>query len=109
MFCNFGVRKHSKPSSVWQEKVMRESVSSAKTISIIKRSFREYYFKQSNAIEEPSKIEQREFGYMQFGQSGMTRHLSFKTMKELNALLVRETPSDVYCSNAYYQFPTQQP
>jgi DNA primase small subunit len=88
---------------------MRQAVCSAKTISVIKRAFREYYFKQSNTIEEPSKIEQREFGYMQFGQSGMTRHLSFKTMKELNALLVRETPSDVYCSNAYYHSPTLQP
>jgi DNA primase small subunit len=88
---------------------MKGGPFSEKTVSAIKRGFREYYFKQSNAIEEPSKIEQREFGYMQFGQSGMTRHLSFKTMKELNALLVRETPSDVYCSNAYYQFPTQQP
>jgi DNA primase small subunit len=88
---------------------MKESVFSAKTISVIKRAFREYYFKQSNAIEEPSKMDQREFGYMQFGQAGMVRHLSFKSMKELHAMLVREAPSDVYCSNAYYHFPTQQP
>jgi DNA primase small subunit len=30
-------------------------------------------------------------------------------MKELDAMLVREAPSDVYCSNAYYRIPTQQP
>jgi DNA primase small subunit len=88
---------------------MRESLISAKTISVIKKAFREYYFNQSKAIEEPLKMEQREFGYMHFGQAGMLRHLSFKSMKELDAMLVREAPSDVYCSNAYYRFPTQQP
>jgi DNA primase small subunit len=88
---------------------MKEVLFSAKTISLIKRTFREYYFKKSNAVEEPSKIEHREFGYMQFGHGGMVRHLAFKSMKELGAMLVREAPSDVYCSNAYYQFPAQQP
>ena len=88
---------------------MRETLFGAKTISVIKKAFREYYFNQSKAIEEPLKMEQREFGYMHFGQPGMLRHLSFKSMKELDAMLVREAPSDVYCSNAYYRFPTQQP
>ncbi|HZA47486.1 MAG TPA: DNA primase small subunit domain-containing protein [Nitrososphaera sp.] len=88
---------------------MREDPIAVKTISVIKKTFREYYFNQSNAIEEPVKIELREFGFMHFGQAGMLRHLSFKSMKELYAMLVREAPSDVYCSNAYYQFPTQQP
>jgi DNA primase small subunit len=88
---------------------MRESLFGAKTISVIKKAFREYYFNQSKAIEESPKMEQREFGYTHFGQAGMLRHLSFKSMKELDAMLVREAPSDVYCSNAYYRFPTQQP
>src|ERR671918_2723807 len=105
------MRWPNKPRSVWQEEEqeMRDNPIAANTISVIKKAFREYYFKQSNAIEEPSKMELREFGFMQFGQAGMLRHLSFKNMKELHAMLVRETPSDVYCSNAYYQFPTQQP
>jgi len=88
---------------------MRENLFASKTTWVIKKAFREYYFNQLKAIEEPLKIEQREFGYMQFGQAGMLRHLSFKSMKELDAILVREAPSDVYCSNAYYRFPTQQP
>ncbi|HET6807882.1 MAG TPA: DNA primase small subunit domain-containing protein [Nitrososphaera sp.] len=88
---------------------MRENLIAVKTISVIKKAFREYYFNHSRAIEEPLKMEQREFGYMHFGQAGMLRHLSFKNMKELDAMLVREGPSDVYCSNAYYRFPTQQP
>src|SRR5918999_267452 len=103
------MRWPNKPSSVWQEEEMRDNLIAAKTISVIKKAFREYYFNESKAIEEPLKMEQREFGYMHFGQAGMLRHLSFKNMKEIDAMLVREAPSDVYCSNAYYQFPTQQP
>src|SRR5918996_5657064 len=104
------MRWPNKSRSVWQEEeVMREDPIAVKTISVIKKTFREYYFNQSNAIEEPVKIELREFGFMHFGQAGMLRHLSFKSMKELHAMLVREAPSDVYCSNAYYRFPTEQP
>jgi DNA primase small subunit len=88
---------------------MKENVFSAKTISVIKRAFREYYFKHSGAIEEPRRMDQREFGYRQFMQAGMVRHLSFKSIKELHAMLVREAPSDVYCSSAYYRSPAQQP
>jgi DNA primase small subunit len=88
---------------------MRENLFASKNISVIKKAFREYYFNQSKAIEEPLKMEQREFGFAHFGQAGMLRHLSFKSMKELDAMLVREAPSDVYCSNAYYRIPTQQP
>jgi DNA primase small subunit len=88
---------------------MRDNLGADKTISAIRKAFREYYFNQSKAIEEPPRMEQREFGYTHFGQVGMLRHLSFKSMKELDAMLVKEAPSDVYCSNAYYRFPTQQP
>lgn len=77
----------------------------AKTASIVRKAFRGYYFKPET-IEAPDKIEQREFGYMQFGQPGMVRHLSFRSMKELTATIMKEVPSDIYCSNAYYRFPT---
>ena len=103
------MRYADKSSSVWQEEEMREDNSAAKTSSALKKAFREYYFNHSKAVEEPLKMEHREFGYMQFGQPGMLRHLSFKSMKELDAVLVKEAPSDVYCSNAYYEFPTGQP
>jgi DNA primase small subunit len=79
----------------------------AKATQVVRGAFREYYFKWTKAIEEPDKIEQREFGYAQFDHPGMTRHLSFSSIKELHAMLVKEVPSDVYCSNAYYKFPTQ--
>src|SRR5918999_1682001 len=103
------MRHPNKSNSVWQEEEMRENLFAGKNISVIKKAFREYYFNQSKAIEEPLKMEQREFGFAHFGQAGMLRHLSFKSMKELDAMLVREAPSDVYCSNAYYRTPTQQP
>lgn len=77
----------------------------ARTTGIVRSAFRGYYFKP-DMIEAPDKMEQREFGYMQFGQAGMVRHLSFKSMKELTATIMKEVPSDIYCSNAYYRFPT---
>jgi DNA primase small subunit len=76
-----------------------------KTAAIVRTAFRGYYFKPG-VIEGPEKIEQREFGYTHFGQPGMSRHLSFKNMKELTATVMKEVPSDIYCSNAYYRFPT---
>lgn len=86
---------------------MRIQNATAVTISVLKQAFREYYFRKEKAIEEPEKIDQREFGYAHFDPSGMMRHLSFRSMKELDAMLIREIPSDVYCSNAYYRFPTE--
>lgn len=76
-----------------------------KSAEITRAAFKQYYFNQ-RAIESPDAIEQREFGYAQFGMHGMVRHLSFKSMGELVATLLKEVPSDVYCSNALYRFPT---
>ncbi|MER3408343.1 MAG: DNA primase, partial [Nitrososphaera sp.] len=73
-------------------------------MEVARAAFREYYFRQKT-IEAPSEIGQREFGYAQFGVPGMVRHLSFKSIGELVATLVREVPSDIYCSNALYRFP----
>lgn len=78
----------------------------SRSADVVKAAFREYYFRQSRLVETPEAIEQREFGYAQFGTPGMVRHLSFKSAGELAAALVKEAPSDVYCSNALYRFPT---
>lgn len=74
-------------------------------VDVVRAAFREYYFRQKQ-VETPDSMEQREFGYSQFGVPGMVRHLSFKNAGELAATLVKEVPSDVYCSNAIYRFPT---
>jgi DNA primase small subunit len=76
-----------------------------KNIVLLRSAFREYYFKHSKIIEIPERIEEHEFGFMLFG-AGMIRHLAFRNIGELLATLIKEVPSDVYCSNAYYRFPT---
>lgn len=76
-----------------------------RSAEIARTAFRQYYFNQ-RAMEAPDGIDQREFGYAQFGMHGMVRHVSFRNMGELVATLVKEVPSDVYCSNALYRFPT---
>jgi len=74
-------------------------------IAVVKDAFKEYYFNHINLLETPEHLEQHEFGYVTFG-SGMTRHLSFRNKGDLIATLVRDVPTDFYCSNAYYRFPT---
>lgn len=75
-----------------------------KNASLVESAFKEYYFNRFDLIHVPQKATEREFGYQKFN-SGMTRHLVVKNDKELHLLLMREVPSDVYCSNAYYSFP----
>lgn len=75
------------------------------SISVVKSAFKAYYFNHLSLIEEPEHIEQREFGYMPF-ESGMVRHLSFRSKGDLIATIIRNVPSDLYCSNALYRYPT---
>ena len=84
---------------------MSRNKSNEKSAALLKGAFREYYFKYSKLLEIPENLEQREFGYMPFG-SGMIRHLSFRNRGDILATLIRDVPADVYCSNAYYRFPT---
>ena len=79
--------------------------NSTSDLLFVRNAFREYYFKHNDLVETPSRINEREFGLMTF-QTGMTRHLSFSNIREVYATLIRNTPSDFYCSNAYYNFPT---
>jgi DNA primase small subunit len=85
--------------------LISENKSVGKNVALVKSAFREYYFNYSKDIQTPEHIEQHEFGYSPFG-SGMIRHLSFRNIGDLLATLVRDVPADVYCSNAYYRFPT---
>lgn len=74
---------------------------------IVKRYFKEYYFKFGERIKTPSEIASREFGYFPFG-GAMIRHLSFKDIGAFRATLVREAPAGVYCSNSLYNDPTAE-
>ena len=73
-------------------------------IQLLEESFKKFYFNNFDIIHVPENPNQREFGFQKFN-SGMTRHISLKTDKELHLLLMQKTPSDVYCSNACYSFP----
>ncbi|MGI0091670.1 MAG: DNA primase small subunit domain-containing protein [Nitrososphaerales archaeon] len=73
----------------------------------LKRYFKEYYFRYSERIKQPSDIESREFGYFPFG-GGMIRHLGFREIGAFRALLVREAPAGVYCSNSHYHDPSAE-
>ncbi len=73
-------------------------------IKFLEDTFKKYYFDHFDLIRVPSRTSEREFGFQKFNSS-MTRHISIKDDKELHLLLMRNTPSDVYCSNACYSFP----
>lgn len=73
-------------------------------IKFVEDSFKKYYFAHFDQIKVPERASEREFGYQKFN-SGMTRHISIKSDKELHLLFMQNIPSDVYCSNAYYSFP----
>ena len=73
-------------------------------IKFVEQSFKKYYFDHFDLIKVPERASEREFGYQKFN-SGMIRHISIKSDKELHLLFMQNIPSDVYCSNAYYSFP----
>ena len=77
----------------------------ANDIILLEESFKKFYFENHDLIHVPENSNQREFGFQKFGTSGMTRHISLKTDKDLHLLLMQKVPSDVYCSNASYSFP----
>lgn len=72
---------------------------------VVKRYFREYYFSSSEKIKAPKDIATREFGYLPFSGT-MIRHLSFADIRSFKALLVKESPAGVYCSNSHYTDPS---
>jgi len=67
--------------------------------------YKGYYFKNIGILQPPKEIQSREFGIMTF-DSKVIRHLSFSNIGELKAYVLQSVPADIYCSNAYYQFPT---
>lgn len=70
----------------------------------LEESFKRYYFERASLVETPEMPGEREFGYQKFN-SGMVRHISLKGEGELRVMLMQNSPSDVYCSNARYTFP----
>jgi len=75
-----------------------------KNAVLVESALKEYYFNRFDVVHVPVRASEREFGYQKIN-GGMIRHLAIKNNKELHLLLMKEIPSDVYCSNAYYSFP----
>ena len=49
----------------------------------------------------PKRFEEREFGYFRFN-SQMIRHLSFNSLGDLRALIIKHVPKSVYYSVYYF-------
>ena len=73
-------------------------------LKFLEKTFKQYYFEHFDLIHVPDRSPEREYGYKKFN-SGMIRHISLKTDKDLHLMLMTNVPSDVFCSNAYYSFP----
>jgi len=73
-------------------------------LKFLEETFKQYYFDHFDLIHVPDRSQEREYGYKKFN-SGMIRHISLKTDKDLHLMLMTNVPSDVFCSNAYYSFP----
>ncbi len=73
-------------------------------LKFLEETFKQYYFDHFDSIHVPDRSQEREYGYKKFN-SGMVRHISLKTDKDLHLMLMTNVPSDVFCSNAYYTFP----
>ena len=73
-------------------------------LKFLEESFKQYYFDHFDLIHVPERSQEREYGYKKFN-SGMIRHISLKTDKDLRLMLMTNLPSDVFCSNGNYSFP----
>ena len=73
-------------------------------LKFLEETFKQYYFEHFDLIHVPDRSLEREYGYKKFN-TGMIRHMSLKTDKDLHLMLMTNIPSDVFCSNGYYSFP----
>lgn len=72
----------------------------------LKKTFKKYYYDSVTRIKTPSRLSEREIGYLTFSPEKMVRHLAFKDEGELRALILHEAPKAVYYSSAYYDDPS---
>ena len=64
-------------------------------LKFLEEAFKQYYFDHFDLIHVPGRSLEREYGYKKFN-SGMTRHISLKTNKDLHLMLMTNVPSDVF-------------
>ena len=74
-------------------------------MKFLNNSFKGYYYNNFDAFQLSDNIYEHEFGYQTFDYEGMKRHMLFDTINDFKVFLIRDVPSDIYCSNARYNFP----
>ncbi len=76
------------------------------TSNFLTSLFGNYYNHSFVKIKPPSNMSSREFGFMFFRHGAVIRHLGFENDDQLRTFLIREVPSDVFYSAAYYNQPS---
>lgn len=71
--------------------------------SFLQECFGRYY--SGADVPPPRRFPRREYGFVFFEQSGMTRHISFTRHEDLLDMLQERAPAHVYHSSAYYEDP----
>jgi DNA primase small subunit len=72
----------------------------------LKKIFKKYYYNNVTKITVPTRLPEREIGYLTFSPEVMVRNLKIKNEGELNALILHEAPKSFYYSSAYYDDPS---
>ncbi|MGC8996210.1 MAG: DNA primase catalytic subunit PriS [Thermoplasmata archaeon] len=78
----------------------------SKSIEFVTKKFRDYYLKVK--LHLPIRYTQREYGFMFFNSENMVRHLKFRDENEIREYLIKNVPSHVYYSTAYYRYPDRE-
>ncbi|MEM3403629.1 MAG: DNA primase small subunit domain-containing protein [Nitrososphaeria archaeon] len=74
--------------------------------TFLKKTFKKYYYGFITKLRVPSRLPEREIGYLTFSPERMVRHLALKSEGELRALILHEVPKALYYSSAYYDDPS---
>lgn len=74
----------------------------------LKKLFQTYYKSEAPRFPSYSDLPQREFGFIQWDQPGMTRHKAFSTLPNLTQFLERNGPRHTYVSTTGYAHPDYQ-
>jgi DNA primase small subunit len=78
-------------------------LNSNDSLDFLKDEFRKYFL--NNTIELPDRFGRREYAFVIFGRKGMIRHIGFEKRNHFKDFVLEKTPSDMYYSSAYYQYP----
>jgi DNA primase small subunit len=73
------------------------------SMQLVRKAFLAFY---SNwTPEQTNRIDEREFGYIPFGGPSMIRHLSYRSLEEIELGIRKTVPLSAYMSNVLYERP----